>query len=118
VLSKVWERDGGLCALCGAQCTGERGEGWSLHHRLRRGAGSTRREYVNLPGNLVLLCGHGSAGCHHQVETERAWATGVGLLVRDGVVLPTEVPLIHAAFGSRWVRLHDNGDYEIVGDAT
>lgn len=49
----VWERDAGRCARCGLPITRE----WSLHHRVPRGAGGSRRPELNSPANLVLLCG-------------------------------------------------------------
>ena len=46
------------CALCG-QGGGRR----SLHHIYPKGQGGD-----DLVGNLVMLCGHGTAGCHGRVE--------------------------------------------------
>ncbi|MBM0205776.1 hypothetical protein JNW90_24235 [Micromonospora sp. STR1s_5] len=57
----------------------------SLHHRRAKGMGGTRRENVNHPGNLMLLCGDGVSGCH-------GWATvgDVDEARRRGVVVPLE----------------------------
>lgn len=44
------------CALCGAS-VGK----LSLHHILKRPRDDLR-------GNLVMLCGHGTAGCHGEIE--------------------------------------------------
>lgn len=55
----------------------------SIHHRRAKGMGGTARVDVNDPGNLMLLCGDGVAGCH-------GWAT-VGDVTeagRRGIVVP------------------------------
>lgn len=70
----VWRRDGGRCVWCGTSV------GLSVHHRLPRGMGGTSRPHWS-PPRLVLLCGHGTAGDHGRVESDRAWAYAVGLLV-------------------------------------
>lgn len=51
---------------------------------------------MNLPANLVLLCGHATepGGCHNWVESHRADAIDLGWLVsRIGVQIPAEVPV-------------------------
>jgi hypothetical protein len=109
VVALVWERDGGRCAVCAATCTGERGFDWSVQHRLRRGAGGTRRPWVNLPGNLILMHGHGTSLCHGDVERQRQWARDHGYRVVDGVVRPADVPVSHAVHGL--VLLDDEGGW-------
>jgi hypothetical protein len=110
VVDLVLDRDHTRCAACGELVSGGRGEGWSVHHRLRRGAGSTRRPWVNLPANLLLTCGHGTVGCHSQIESQRIWAEAAGFIVRDGITLPSAVPVQHAVHGL--VRLLDDGTWE------
>lgn len=110
VVALVWARDRTRCAACANWLVGVRGEGWSVHHRLRRGAGSSRRPWVNLAGNLVLLCGHGTVGCHSQIESKRVWAEAAGFIVRDGITVPAAVPISHAVHG--WVLLADDGTWE------
>lgn len=73
-LRAVWERAGSACEWCGI------GRGLSVHHRLPRGAGGTARPHW-CPARLLLLCGHGTAGCHGMTESRRRWAYGQGLLV-------------------------------------
>lgn len=111
-VQRVWARDGGRCAACAGLCTGERGRDWSVHHRLARKRGGTTREFVNLPGNLVLLHGHGTALCHGDIERDRARATTAGLLVREGVLLPVEIAVMHAVHGG-WTMLADDGTFEV-----
>lgn len=109
VVATVWERDSGRCAACAGAITGERGIDWSVHHRLGRKRGGTVRPFVNLPGNLVLLHGHGSALCHGDVGRHVARFTDAGLLVREGVALPVDTPIEHAVHGR--VLLDDEGGW-------
>ena len=113
----VWDRDKGACARCGKPLfRPNRGVDWSLHHRRPRGMGGTRETWVNLPGNLVLLCGSGTTGCHGWVEGNRATATDVGWLVsRLARYRSTDVPVFHALHGM--VRLIDDGSVEPVKEA-
>lgn len=109
VVALVWGRDEGRCAACAGRVTGERGFDWSVHHRLGRKRGGTVRPFVNMPGNLVLLHGHGSALCHGDVGRHVARFTDAGLLVREGVVLPADTPIEHAVHGR--VLLRDDGTW-------
>lgn len=109
-LHLVGVRDGRRCALCGYRITGLRGRGWSLHHRRPRAMGGTTREWVNLPGNLILLCGSGTIGCHSIVESDRAHYYANGFLIRDGVRIASEVPIEHRVHG--FVLLDDLGGLE------
>lgn len=112
VVDAVLGRDSQRCAACGELVSGGRGWGWSVHHRMARKRGGSTRPFINLPGNLVLLCGHGSVGCHFQVESERVWAEAAGFIVRDGVTVPAAVPISHAVHGL--VLLGDEGGYQVV----
>lgn len=105
----VARRDQGSCAYCGSGIQGERGFDWSVQHRLRRGNGGTDREFVNLAGNLVLLCGSGTTRCHGLVEGQPAWARDHGFRVDDGVTLPADTPIAHALHGR--VLLDDEGGW-------
>ena len=104
----VVERDRGLCAVCGHEVSGTRGLDWSVQHRLARKGGGTQRRWVNFPSNLVLLCGHGTTGCHFRVESQGAWARDQGYKIREGRWRPPEVGIEHAAHGRR-VYLTDDG---------
>ena len=96
----VWDRDEGRCARCGRELYGpSRGVGWSVHHRVDRGMGGSRVWWINLPGNLLLLCGSGTTGCHGKVTNNPAAAEQGGFSVRRGVILPEEIAVQHALFG-------------------
>lgn len=109
VVGIVARRDEASCAYCGSEILGERGWDWSVQHRLRRGGGSTVREFVNLPGNLVLLCGSATTRCHGLVEGNPAWARENGFRVDDGITLPADTPIAHAVHGR--VLLADDGTW-------
>ena len=64
------ERAQYACEVNGCMLRGQRSEGWSLQHRLARGNGGTRNPRTNLPSNLLVVCGHGTAGCHGLIENE------------------------------------------------
>jgi hypothetical protein len=107
-LEKVQSRDEGRCASCGHHVHGERGRDWSLHHRRPRGAGGTSLAWVNLPANLILLCGSGTTACHGVIESNRATSYIEGFLVhRNGIRRADEVPIEHAVHGR--VLLDDTG---------
>lgn len=90
----VLTRDRGSCLLCGAPAV-------HVHHRLPRSASSTRNPARHRLSALVALC-----EAHHQlVESKRAWAFDVGLLVRRGMD-PAEIP-VWCRQG--WVFLGDDG---------
>lgn len=108
---KVWVRDKGCCVRCSTELVGARGLSWSVHHRRPRGSGGTKLKWVNLPANLILLCGSGTTGCHGWVESHRAFARASGWLVPlNGVRLPSEVPVHHALHGV--VVLNDFGGFD------
>ena len=43
----------------------------SVHHRAPRKMGGTRDPYINALSNLLLVCGHGTVGCHGWLESHR-----------------------------------------------
>lgn len=109
VVEKVWNRDEGRCARCGLPVYGERGTGWSVQHRRPRRAGGDTRPETNLPGNLVLLGGSATTGCHQEVESHRAQAGITGFILQS-TALPSQVPIKHAVHG--WCLLDDEGGWE------
>lgn len=102
----VMLRDLAACAFCGMDVSGNRGFDFSLHHRRPAQAGGDRSQEAHAAGNLVLLHGHGTAGCHGLVESRRSRSLELGLLVKRPR-LPSGVPIKHAAHG--WVLLADDG---------
>lgn len=111
VRALVVERAGGACELCREPL----GDVWSLHHRLPRRMGGTRRGWINSPSNLLAVCGTGTTGCHGYIEIHRVEALGCGWLLPDGqhpdqvsVLLPRPTLRGHVA-RERW--LHPDGTY-------
>jgi hypothetical protein len=73
--------------------------------------GSSRLPWVNLPGNLVLLCGGGTTKCHGFIEANRQDAYDTGWLVRrHSTDLPADIPIQHARHGYGW--LTDTGGFD------
>ena len=96
----VWSRDRGCCVRCGAALVGARGLSWSVHHRRPRSMGGSKLPWVDKPGNLILLCGSGTTGCHGYVESHRAFGRASGFLVSaNGQRKPVEVPIHHSIHG-------------------
>lgn len=79
----VWARAGGACELCRGSLAGP--QGFSVHHRLPRRMGGSRRPELNTPANLLVVCGSGTTGCHGRIESNRTQAYADGLLLHDGV---------------------------------
>jgi hypothetical protein len=105
-------RDRGQCAFCGKRPDGERGIGWSVHHRRPRAMGGSWREDTNSPANFVILCGSGTTGCHGWVESHRSEAYELGLLVRQNN-MPSQVPIQHAVHGLCWLTDDGEAVYEV-----
>lgn len=72
------------CERCGqvTACT--------LHHRIKRS--HLPRARLWLPSNCVMLCGHGTAGCHGWVEHNPNAAEAEGFHVRPWNT-PSDVPV-------------------------
>lgn len=75
----VYSRAGYACERCGTN----ESRFWSIHHRRPRGMGGTKRSDTNTASNLILVCGSGTTGCHGWIESNRAEALGLGLLVHQ-----------------------------------
>lgn len=97
----VKERSGGRCESCDTILSGFA----SVHHRIARGMGGSRDPKLNLPSNLLVLCGSGVSGCHGFTESRREEAYRHGLLVRRGDD-PAVVPVMYRG---AWVLLVDDG---------
>lgn len=112
----IVRRDGNCCALCGGAISGERGFDWSVHHRCPRGQGGTSLGWVGSAANGLLLHGHGTAGCHGEVERDRERAARDGfLLSRLGRATALVIPVRHAVHG--WVVLDAAGGMERVPES-
>lgn len=86
---QVRGRAQGRCEVCGTSDALR----WSFHHRIPRGMGGSRDPRLNLPSNIILLCGSGTEGCHGWVESNRTEAYTDGLLVYR-IDDPAEVPVL------------------------
>jgi hypothetical protein len=107
VVDAVLERDGG-CVLCGEPLRGERGWGWSIHHRRGRD-GKPDSHSVQ---NLIAVCGADNvSGCHGRIHGNRGEAQTNGWWIsRVFPKDPLTVPLL-VEHGSRWVYLSADGRY-------
>jgi len=95
----VRERDLGACVRCGTTSN------LTTHHRRARGMGGSRWPGINLPANLLTLCGSGTTGCHGTIESYRATARNDGYLVSQHAD-PADLPV----FTWRgWVRIDNDG---------
>lgn len=81
---------------------------WSLHHRTARQMGGSKLWWLNLPGNLIVLCGSGTTGCHGWVESHREHAEERGFLVRRGQALPASIHVMHFVHGLIYLRNDGN----------
>lgn len=97
-------RSGGRCERCGARDS----RFVSLHHRKPRGMGGSRDPAIHSPANIVFVCGSGTSGCHGWIESHRAEARDLGLLVYRNDD-PVQIP-VQLCYGT--VRLLDDGGWQ------
>jgi hypothetical protein len=102
----VLARSNHRCEKCGLMLA--QGFFYSIHHRTPRGMGGTREKRLNLPSNLVAICGSGTTGCHGWIESHRSEAEDEGWLV-SRYQESAEVPLF--IYGVGWRYLTDEGTY-------
>jgi hypothetical protein len=118
VVEACLERAAYACEINGCELRGDRGEGWSLQHRMPRGEGGTASPRINLPSNLLVACGSGTTGCHGLIENQlRREAYVVGWLLRK-CVCPEPFACEHSPrrkqtwiLRDRWVYLTDGATY-------
>lgn len=112
----IWEREQGRCALCGDPVTGERGFDYSVHHRKPKGMGGGKNApWLGTAANGLLVHGHGTDGCHGDIEKNRTSALYDGFLInRNSIIMPADVPIRHALHG--WVLLDEEGWFTSVED--
>lgn len=67
--------------------------------------GGTKSPAVNLPANLITLCGSGTTGCHGWVEHHPAEAKALGLSVSRW----SYPPEVAVSTWRGWLYLHDDG---------
>lgn len=101
----VRERWGFRCAACGISVIGR---DWSIQHRQARGMGGTSDPAVNLPSNLVLLCGSATSpgGCHPLCEQRDPDMHGRGFWLyswEDPKAVPVMVASEHGSGVTAWL---------------
>lgn len=101
VVELVLERAQYACEVRGCMVGDRRGVDWSIHHRLPRRMGGTKRPEVNQPPALIVACGSGTTGCHGWIEARRAEAYDMGLLLHAGDD-PAQVP-VELTVGLVWL---------------
>lgn len=116
-VAKVIDRAYSRCEVCDNPINAvpdTRGIMWSIHHRTPRAMGGTRRAWVNLPANLLLVCGSGTTGCHGWIESNRVDATRDGFLISSNAkgVVAEDVKIRHARFGLCY--LQDDGQVRAI----
>lgn len=74
--------------------------------------GGTRWPGVNLPSNLLTLCGSGTTGCHGWVEAHPAWATAHGWSVPRWQT--ADVATVPVWTWRGWVQLRDLEPHLVV----
>lgn len=77
---KVFHRDHGRCFICGRTLSAS---AFNLHHRRMR---SHAWEGLNLPSNLITVCGSGTMGCHARIHAHPKES-----YVKDGWSAPTTI---------------------------
>lgn len=117
-VKQIHKRDKGRCARCTKwhDLSSGRGDTWSMHHRKPRGSGGHDPKGLWAPdvSNGIILCGHGTDGCHAAVEGTLDESRENGLSVSlNGKMMPWEQPIKHAVHG--WVLLNQDGTTEKVG---
>ena len=113
VRREVIARDHSLCGWCGLYVD-TRSDWYSLQHRRARAAGGSKRLDTNLHGNLVLMCGTGTTGCHGYVEDHPLEAMTRGFNIpgnwTDPALAPALVPIQIVRHGHLvWVQLDNLG---------
>lgn len=117
----VVERDRYTCVRCGHPVSGERGIGWSVQHRIPRGMGGSRDPRLNLPSNLIILCGSGTTQDHGWVESNRTAALAYGWSVSRHAD-PAEIPVLVTTWPGdettlpviEWRLLDNEGSYQVT----
>ncbi|MFF4276183.1 hypothetical protein [Streptomyces sp. NPDC001536] len=80
----VFTRDGHRCVRCGS------GRELTIHHRVNRGMGSSREEWINRPQNLLTAC----HPCNMWFEDHPRESYSEGWKVRRPM-LPTEMTVTY-----------------------
>lgn len=111
VLNRAVRDDQICCEVCGAPVDGERGFGWSLHHR----RGRDQRRDSHSVANLLVVCGSSNVDrCHGRIHSRRSESRPAGWwLSRAANENPLTVPVL-IDNGSRVVYFTADGRYSDV----
>jgi hypothetical protein len=101
VRQTVHTRDGGRCVRCDSP------QSLTIHHRVNRGMGSSREEWINQPQNLLLVC----TTCNGWFEDHPRESYSHGWKVRRPM-FPGEMPVTYP--GGREYCLHPDGTRSMV----
>jgi hypothetical protein len=106
IRESVLERDGWACVSCGRSIRGH--YGYSIQHRTPKSMGGSRMPWINLPGNLITLCGSSVTGCHGWAEGNVQWSNRQDVIDWGYVVRrPTLAATVPVLTRLGWV-LYDN----------
>jgi len=72
--------------------------------------GGTRWKGINLPSNLMILCGSGVTGCHGRTESDRFGGLASGWLVQSG----QDPAYVKVLIGGSWVYLGNDYKYRVA----
>lgn len=104
----VHEREQYRCAKCGVNIFSVPDR--SVHHRRNRGSGGSSDPAINLPSNLLLVCGSGTTLCHGWIGRHPEMARLRGFTVSTNSKNdPAEMKVEHAIHG--WVYLTNDGGW-------
>lgn len=92
------ERAMHCCEVCGQHGAN------NAHHRINQSQGGP-----DTLGNLMLVCGSGTTGCHGRITTSPHWAKRQGYTV-PGTFNPCEIPL------ARWSRFTGHVEVVLIDD--
>ncbi|WP_330335640.1 hypothetical protein [Streptomyces sp. NBC_00536] len=98
----VHQRDGGRCVRCDSL------RDLTIHHRVNRGMGSSREEWINQPQNLLLVC----TTCNSWFEDHPRESYSSGWKVRRPM-LPGEMTVLYPG-GSEYVLYADGTRARVV----
>lgn len=106
--SLILARDRFTCQnfTCGRRVDTASWPGYSLQHRIARGAGGTRDPRIADPDNGITLCGSATTGCHGWVESDTT-----GEAERRGLAVPSwaDPETVPVRTPGGWVRLDRHG---------
>lgn len=109
VLTRASRRGRPCCERCGAPLHGDRGYGWSLHHRRGRDGSTSQHD----PANLLAVCGGSNVDrCHGIIHADRRRAEANGWSISRNAPADPLTVAVAVDNGQRRVLLTADGRYE------